>query len=87
MQSADFYHFRSSLQDESLSRLLSRMILPKSVLPHPGGSKRALFFEAINNCGLGRLVEIFADLVQQAGNILPAHAAHFDQWQDFQGCT
>jgi hypothetical protein len=62
-----------------LIQALEQNNFAKECVAPPEGIKKSAFFEAINNRGLDQLLEIFEDLVQQAGSILPAHVANFGQ--------
>jgi len=74
-----FYHLQEFSSGRELIQALEQNDFAKECVAPPKGIKKSAFFEAINNRGLDQLVEIFEDLVQQTGNILPAHAAHLGQ--------
>jgi len=74
-----FYHLQEFSSGRELIQALEQNDFAKECVAPPKGIQKSAFFEAINNRGLDQLVEIFEDLVQQAGSILPAHAAHFGQ--------
>lgn len=71
-----FYHLQEFSSGRELIQALEQNDFAKECVAPPKGIKKSAFFEAINSRGLDQLVEIFEDLVQQAGKILPAHAAH-----------
>lgn len=74
-----FYHLQEFSSGRELIQALEQNNFAKECVAPPKGIKKSAFFEAINNRGLDQLIEIFEDLVQQAGTILPAHAAHLGQ--------
>lgn len=74
-----FYHLQEFSSGRELIQALEQNNFAKECVAPPKGIQKSAFFEAINTRGLDQLVEIFEDLVQQAGSILPAHAAHFGQ--------
>lgn len=74
-----FYHLQEFSSGRELIQALEQNDFAKECVAPPKGIQKSAFFEAINTRGLDQLVEIFEDLVQQAGSILPAHAAHFGQ--------
>lgn len=74
-----FYHLQEFSSGRELVQALEQNDFAKECVAPPKGIQKSAFFEAINTRGLDQLVEIFEDLVQQAGSILPAHAAHFGQ--------
>lgn len=74
-----FYHLQEFSSGRELIQALEQNDFAKECVAPPKGIKKSAFFEAINSRGLDQLVEIFEDLVQQAGKILPAHAAHLGQ--------
>jgi len=74
-----FYHLQEFSSGRELIQALEQNDFAKECVAPSRGIKKSAFFEAINNRGLDQLLEIFEDLVQQTGNILPAHAAHLGQ--------
>lgn len=74
-----FYHLQEFSSGRELIQALEQNDFAKECVAPPKGIQKSAFFEAINTRGLDQLVEIFEDLVQQAGSILPAHAAHLGQ--------
>jgi hypothetical protein len=71
-----FYHLQEFSSGRELIQALEQNDFAKECVAPPKGIKKSAFFEAINNRGLDQLVEIFEDLVQQAGKALPAQYAH-----------
>jgi hypothetical protein len=71
-----FYHLQEFSSGRELIQALEQNDFAKECVAPPKGIKKSSFFEAINNRGLEQLVEIFEDLVQQAGKALPAQYAH-----------
>jgi hypothetical protein len=74
-----FYHLQEFSSGRELIQALEQNNFAKECIAPPEGIKKSAFFEAINNRGLEQLLEIFEDLVQQAGSILPASVANFGQ--------
>lgn len=67
-----FYHLQEYSSARELLQALEQNDFAKECVASPKGIKKTTFFEAINSRGLEQLTEIFDDLVQQAGKVLPA---------------
>jgi hypothetical protein len=72
-----YFHLQEFSSGRELMQALEQNDFAKECVAPPKGIKKSAFFEAINNRGLEQLEEIFADLVLQAGKVLPAEYAHF----------
>lgn len=70
-----FYHLQEYSSARELLQPLEQNDFAKECVASPKGIKKTTFFEAINSRGLEQLTEIFDDLVQQAGKVLPAEYA------------
>ena len=70
-----FYHLQEYSSARELLQALEQNDFAKECVASPKGIKKTTFFEAINSRGLEQLTEIFDDLVQQAGKVLPAEYA------------
>lgn len=71
-----FYHLQEFSSGRELIQALEQNDFAKECVAPPKGIKKSAFFEAINNRGLDQLVEIFENLVQKSGKVLPSHYAH-----------
>lgn len=71
-----FFHLEEYSSGRELLQAFEQNDFAKECVAPPDGIKKSAFFEAINTRGLEQLGEVFAHLVKEAGDVIPAEYAH-----------